>query len=166
MESRDFWGKILSGSFILMFVPQFIIALIIFAFGIFSLVINIGININKRTYIPATANIVDIKNDGDGWYTPIYEYECVGEVVKIDGFSTTDRSSIRVGDEVNINYNPKNCKQFNINYSDNELFEWITIIIALFCSCSGIYMFIKLIKKFKAYNFNGLDMLDDMQNNG
>ena len=85
------------------------------------LVIYMGIRKKKRCTEPAVATIVDIERDSDTddkgktkyTYRPVLEFS-VGtqKYKKAAGVTSKSRKAYKIGDKVNINFNPLKPKEF------------------------------------------------------
>ena len=85
----------------------------------------------------------DVKYDGfSERYYPIYEFEVNGEIVRGDGFPSSDKESIEIGKVDTITYNPDDYTQFNIGSKKDGLILFIISILILWITVSFFIKFI------------------------
>ena len=147
------------------FIPQLISSVIVFIIGVFFLLINTASAIHYLKYVETEAKIVDVKYDKESeWYTPVYEYNFNGEIVRADGIGSSNKDIYVIGDRKTINYNPKNYEQFDETSRKDNLISWFLCIVALVLSGTFLYRFIKTMKALISTIHNAHIMIQNRDN--
>lgn len=115
--------------FSLLFSPMVVGAIIMFLIGAFMLVGTIASSIRERKFVEVTSTIVDIKYDEeDDMYLPTYEFKVDDETVQVEGSFPVDIRKDKIGDSVQLVYNPDNYKDFDVG---SKSFNFPFLLISL-----------------------------------
>lgn len=148
MDKEEVTKKVAVGVGTALMTPKIIGLIIAFLLGLFMTIVNVIGVVHLITYKDATATVVDIEyNREANVYEPVYEYNYNGQIVRANGFPTTDKNEIIIGSTQEISYNPKNYKQFDIGSKQSTIFSFL--LGTMFLIIPGINLY-RLYKEFKS----------------
>ncbi len=144
MDNEEVVKKVAVGVGATLMTPKIIGLIIAFLIGVLMTVANLVSAVHLITYKDATATVVDIEYNREiNVYKPVYEYNYNGQIVRANGFPTTNSNEIIIGSTQKISYNPKNYKQFDIGSKQSTVPSFLFGTMLLVLSSMNLIGFYK-----------------------